>query len=213
MTDWYKIKRWLIRVNWVEKQFYPAGLQLNLKFDFSVDTWYWDYTYWDVAANGLVIQNNNWWVTNNSYGNANVYKVVNAKKVWTRILFNFNNISIANNNGWALWLTSFASVQNWPEVYCVNNSKLLRLSVQWQEKASTNINISLWTDYYLDFKFENWVYTWTIYDTSLNEIQSVTYTDTSVTSIDKIWFEMWNQWLTNSYYFCRIKKYREAYEV
>lgn len=24
MTDWYKIKRWLIRVNWVEKQFYPA---------------------------------------------------------------------------------------------------------------------------------------------------------------------------------------------
>ena len=23
MTDWYKIKRWLIRVNWVEKQFYP----------------------------------------------------------------------------------------------------------------------------------------------------------------------------------------------
>ena len=25
MTDWYKIKRWLIRVNWVEKQFYPAG--------------------------------------------------------------------------------------------------------------------------------------------------------------------------------------------
>ena len=25
MTDWYKIKRWLIRVNWVEKQIYPAG--------------------------------------------------------------------------------------------------------------------------------------------------------------------------------------------
>lgn len=24
MTDWYKIKRGLIRVNWVEKQFYPA---------------------------------------------------------------------------------------------------------------------------------------------------------------------------------------------
>ena len=25
MTDWYKIKRWLIRVNGVEKQFYPAS--------------------------------------------------------------------------------------------------------------------------------------------------------------------------------------------
>ena len=32
MTDWYKIKRWLIRVNWVEKQFYPAGYQYSYDF-------------------------------------------------------------------------------------------------------------------------------------------------------------------------------------
>ena len=106
MTDWYKIKRWLIRINWEEKQFYPAGLQLELKLDFSVDTTFKDYTYWYIAWNWLAIETSNGWVTNawsSYFWNGSVYKTILgwAKKVWTRVQFNFLNTSTSSTRwGW-----------------------------------------------------------------------------------------------------------------
>ena len=194
---------------------YIGEYKLNLVFDFSIDTWFWSYTYTNTWWNWLTIQNNNWWVTNNwSHWNWFVWKTVNAKKVWTRVLWNMANVSISWDNGWWLWLWVFAGNGGIPsnswyntEQQCYNSSKTLRLNVKGTRVALETFNVDLWTDYYMDFKFENWVYTCEILDTNLNVLKTETYTSTD-TTCNYVWFTMWNYWQTN---FCRIKKYWEYY--
>ena len=217
MTDWYKIKRILIWQNNQEKQIYPAGLQLKLKFDFSVDNSFGDYTYTNTWWGGLVIQNNNWWVTNyGSHWNWFVWKTVNAKEIWTRILRNMADVSISWNNGWWLWLWVFAwhwwiPSNAWYAVSqaCYNSSKTSVIGYKWVDVVTEISNVNLWTDYYMDFKFKDWIYTLEILDTNLNVIKTSSY-KTSDTVCNYVWFCLWNYWQNN---FCRVKKYREAYEV
>lgn len=208
---WYKVQKIFVGT----KQVRPE-LQLKLIFDFSTATSYWDYTYYPTSSSWLVIQNANWWVTNNwTNGNGMVYKSINAKRFWSRILFNFNTGSISWDNGWALQLWPFQN--NWwiPNGATVTAYYVLQPNVKefdlliYGTKYAQNYTITQWVDYYMDLKLDDWVYTAILYDTNFNELVKISKTDANHNIVPYSWFSMWNWWISN---LCRIKKYREAYD-
>ena len=192
----------------------PSSLWLELTqiFDFSVDTTFKDYTYWYTSWGWLTIETANGWVTDgwSSYWNGSVYKEVNATKVWTRALINFNSTTITWNRGWGIsmhsrvpWYSTwvYVDVQNWTkEIRCILNDVT---------QSATAINITLWNDYLVDSKFENWLYTGILLDTSENVLATTSYQSTD-TEMKYIGFSMWNHGATPA--FCRIKKFREWHE-
>ena len=189
----------------------PSSLWLELTqvFDFSVDSNYWDYTYWYTSWNWLTIQNANGWVTNwwSSWGNGSVYKEVNATEVWTRALINFNNTSISWNRGWGISLYSWTSwYDNWPSITAENWVQRISISRSGTENEKVTTTMTLGTDYYIDGKFKNWIYTATLLDTSEN-VLATTSLQTTDTEMKYIWFSMWNHSATPA--FCRLKKFRE----
>ena len=212
MTDWYKIKKKYV---WTQQVRPNSWLKLELKLDFSVDTTFKDYTYWYTSWSWLQIDTSNGWVTSawSSYWNGSVYKTISwwAKKVWTRVQFNFLNTSTSSTRwGWICLYPFNSSLAYWCNIDAQNTRNLCVIEAD-VVKSQVNPVFSLGTDYYLDFKFDNWVFDAILTDMNNNVVSSTTYTNTSVTSIPTVWFSMWNH--ASTAHFCRVKKYREAYEV
>lgn len=188
-------------------------LELKLIFDFSTATGYGDYTYYKVNTNWLTIDNANWCCrTNGSAASGMVYKSINAKSCWLRILFNCTWTVDGNVQlwpySWQNWIPSWATANGILE----NQSSSKRLRIYYYGKNSyANYTISNNTDYYLDLYYENGLYTVSLMDASMNVLQSLTKQDTSWhTTMPYSWFAMWNS--SNSYQW-RVKKYRCDYKV
>lgn len=188
-------------------------LKLKQIFDFSVDTTFWDYTYYKSSWNWVIIDNANWCCRTDGYNcSAMVYKSINAKACWLRILFDCTWAVNGNIQlwpfSWQNWIPSWATVDGILENQSSN--KRLRIYYYWANSYA-NYTISDNTDYYLDLYYENWLYTVSLIDASMNVLQSLTKQDTSWhTTMPYSWFAMWNDYNT---YQWRVKKYREDYKV
>lgn len=168
MTDWYKIKRVLTWVNWVEKQIYPAT------FEFS-------YDFRNKTATDL---SNDWW-TNTSWVMVNSYGVTNSS--WKEILLTIPQ-SLANANkitfesqyydswGSAVW-TAWAWIWDMLFQY-IDNSNFVVNAPRW-EIVRTSYSHSVWYKTYkseLDLVNKTWVFSWDYSWTS-------TLTDSDVTAL------------------------------
>lgn len=188
-------------------------MNLNLIFDFSVDTTFWDYTYRRWAGNWLVIHNwyCDWW--GSSYWDGTVYKTVNAHKYWSRIKFWFNNTSYTWNRWW--WITSApwdSAVVAWTIAWGIavsgwNMNLYIYNDGTGFDKA---VSLTLWQQYYLDTKFDNWLFEVILLDASLNVIDTNSQ-DLWVSTLPYSWFSGWEHSATP--WFFRIYEYREAYKA
>lgn len=187
-------------------------LVLKQVFDFKTNS-RWDFTMTSAQWYWAII-NTSWWYcewawpdSNYNNWNAVIWKRINAKRFWGRVKFMH-----PNNKHWWVWIWVFASApstnlqQSWNDYADYN---IIEIEKQSSQVASWTVSISANTIYYLDVKFDNWLYTCTLSDSNLNPIKTITY-QSSDTIWECSWFFGWG-W-TNRLTNWRVYEYREAYD-
>lgn len=167
-------------------------------------TSYWSWLVIDTTNQRCVSWWNSWWYT---HWNWMIYHEINAKKYWCRWKIKF--LSLANKCWiwiwWPFWWYSMDTYYVTAEWY----SKNLKLMHESTTLKSTTYNFSAWTYYYLDIKFENWVFTVNLYDEWLSTVlATLSHTDNTITSIKSSWFNWWAS--SSNPNWIEIKEYYEA---
>jgi hypothetical protein len=155
MTDWYKIKRILVRQNWEEKQVYPAENWNNLDISKATlskqfSTWYWfQWLYINPDENVAMTASfgSTWYVRGYSYTNKDISTAtltgtntgtpqahaVFANKTWTHIYV------------WLHWNMS-SSHHDWA-IYEYNTSNFsVSGMTSYKNKSFWHVVQTIWTD-------------------------------------------------------------------
>lgn len=187
-------------------------LVLQKVLDFHNNT-YWDFTYVNTQAGWLTI-NTSWWYCTQSEAQTTtgawyIYKTINANRFWWRVKFTNTN----HAHGWC-WPWAFAGTdaplaQNFDYYPDSPNGSIISIYDWNNTVVSETASCSLDTYYYMDVKFDNWLYTWILLDSNLSPLKTITY-QSSDTKWLYSWFHMWWWWSNRACW--RVYEYREAYD-
>jgi hypothetical protein len=213
MTDWYKIKRILVRQNNQEKQIYPTAYP---------KAWLiWHYTFENDTNNDTLLHDVSW-LGNNGTRNSTYWEIVTGWKVWDKCLYK-NAVNKAPwqvdrtstftystaitfmwwcksvNAAVAMWLWGFF---NWESPY--TNQRCV--AIRW---LNDKYNFIAWNNSWWDgYDSTNWNIDW---DWWVWTHYAVTYDNTHTAKLYRHWTLVktidtgyWFAWTTVPFYFASI---------
>ena len=187
-------------------------LVLQKVLDFTTNSW-WNFTMTPTQWNWATINTSWWyceWASADSYGNtwnAVIWKRINAKRFWGRVKFMHPN----SRHWWViLWVRNISAtnVAQGCDDYADQNIIEI-IPTSGSIVATWTVSLSANTQYYLDVKFDNWLYSCTLSDSNLNPLKTI-----SAQTQDTIWYYSgfgWRWWVSQKTTW-RVYEYREAYD-